>query len=502
MKICLVCDLHLPRIMSTLQYDALRWAVADAKRRGVGCVLVAGDITCDGTLIVYSNFVKQIEREFDVPVLYIPGNSDLRNPETAAKIKKKASPTVTEIGGVTVFALNDCDRHIAEDDLALLLRADKDSIVFMHHPIRSHDGQTRACLEQFVASHPDTPLFYAHRHVSEVKGNLISLQALDPDKAIGEPPCVTYYDTESRKIEKVHYFAPVTADFYNALGISCYHPTADIPFATERHLSAIELRPNAWREDRATLKALIRAWRASGGRDLCVHLPDVGYENGQVTAPDHYLPLLALAHEIGADRVTQHVPLLSVAAADAHPEALDRIASFVADAVERTGGARVIGIENMHMTAKDDANGDRRFGYTPEECLHFMNLVASHTHLEVGINLDLGHARNNAPFSQTYQVGTWLSMLGQYVVGYHFHQVQKGENGFENHMPVTSLHGGIINYTSFFKHWIRNSIRHVPVILEMRPKHAYEISLATLGEEVRSVSDLHTLIYIYHSEGR
>ena len=137
----------------------------------------------------------------------------------------------------------------------------------------------------------------------------------------------------------------------------------------------------------------------------------------------------------------------------------------------------------MHMTAKDTADGNRRFGYIPEECLQLMRLLGKRCRHQVGINFDIGHARNNAPYSKTYQIGTWFSMLGEHMVGYHMHQVTKGNGTFENHMPITQLYGSLISLASFFKCWETGRIQKAPIVFEMRPKDAYETTLATFSED-------------------
>ena len=144
-----------------------------------------------------------------------------------------------------------------------------------------------------------------------------------------------------------------------------------------------------------------------------------------------------------------------------------------------------VGVENMHMTEGERADEKRRFGYTPQECLCFMEKFAEKCKHRVGINFDIGHARNNAPFSQKYQISTWLSMLGQYIVGYHIHQVTYTDGVFENHMPITEVYGHLISYASFFSCWSTKRINKAPIIFEMRPENAYEITLNTF----RSISE-------------
>jgi hypothetical protein len=76
-------------------------------------------------------------------------------------------------------------------------------------------------------------------------------------------------------------------------------------------------------------------------------------------------------------------------------------------------------------------------------------------------------------------------MLGRDIVGYHMHQV-KYENGlFENHVPIEDIYGNLISYASFFQCWLTDRINKAPVIFEMRPENAYEITLNTFDRYKR-----------------
>ena len=492
MKIAFLCDLHLPFDKNALQYDVLRWAIADMRRKCPDAIVFAGDLTCDGNEAVYREGLHAL-LSVGIPCFYIPGNSDLRCPETRETLKALASPCRSVLGGTVILALNDADGGLADASFAALEEVDAASIVFLHHPIASHEPHTRDRLLAWRETHPDTKLFFGHLHRSFTEGNSISLQALDPDKSIGECPSITYYDTESAEVTKAYYFAPVPTDWYEHLGISCYDPVAQVDFAVQNGLRYLELRPNAIAADPEALAAAVARWRAAGGIQLSVHLPDIGWEEGAVREDASLTALLALVRSLRAQRVTQHVPLVSVGAVRRDPKILEQIAAHLAARLDVIEQDLVIGVENMHMTAKERADDTRRFGYVPEECLAFMEAIGRYTRHRVGINFDIGHARNNAPYSQTYQVGTWLSMLGPHIVGYHIHQVTEEDGRFENHMPITEVYGRLIGYASFFGYWLRDRIAKAPVILEMRPKDAYAITLDTFRPyRDRVAFDLHS----------
>lgn len=349
----------------------------------------------------------------------------------------------------------------------------------MHHPIKELKSDHIERMHKWRENHGRTLLFYAHMHESAVEGNDICLQALDPDKAIGESPCLTYFDTETKELRKACYFCPVPRDFHGHFGISCYRPEEDIVFAIENRLKNLELRPDVANCDPENIKVLIGRWRACGGENLCIHLPDIAYAEGKVCPDQNLERLIDLAVVLKAERFTQHVPLVTVKTMKAEPDVLQKIAIFLAEKCNTLKNPVTIGIENIHMTAPDQEGDERRFGYLPEDCLAFMHILRKYCQHKVGINFDIGHARNNAPYSQKYQISTWFAMVGQDIVGYHLHQVTLEDGVYSNHMPITDVYGKLISYASFFKYWTTGEINKAPVIFEMRPENAYQTTLDT-----------------------
>ena len=495
MNVCLMCDLHLPVDRNALQHDILNWAIADIKKKGPDCIVYAGDVTCDGDINVYQEFILKMNT-IGIPFFYIPGNSDLRNFDSANEIRKMASNCKNAVAGGVVYALNDCDMGISDEQLSIIEDADENSIVFMHHPFGGHKGETNEKLKTWRKKHSKTMLFYGHRHLSFAEGYDVCLQALDPDKAIGENPCITYFNTETRELRKAYYFSPVPNDLYRYFGISCFDVERDIGYAIANKLSCLELRPDCLKMGKARLFELVKKWRNVCGKNLSIHLPDVAYKDGLVVPSEQLDELIDLAVFLKADRFTQHVPRVSVKVTKEDGCALDRICNFLAGKFNAIAHDIVIGIENMHMTQKDTPDDCRRFGYIPEECLIFMNMLSGKTKHKVGINFDIGHARNNAPFSQSYQISTWLSMLGKYIVGYHMHQVAYENGKFENHMPITHIYGKLISYASFFRYWSENRVNKAPVVFEMRPEGAYDITLSTFNRyKEKNVFDIHSHTY-------
>lgn len=314
---------------------------------------------------------------------------------------------------------------------------------------------------------------------------------MDPDKATRECPCITYFDTESKEIRREYYFSPIPNDFHEHVGVSCYDAIKHIEFCIQRKLKNLELRPNCISCDQNELTECIASWRRSGGENLSIHCPDIKYNNGDISSTnfDFYINL---ANSLKANRFTQHVPIVSVNTVKSGNGVLEYICDYLAEKFNCVDHEIVIGIENMHMTEKNRTDDSRRFGYLPEECIEFMNALQERCKHKVGINFDIGHARNNMPYSQKYQISTWLSQIGKYAVGYHLHQVTLTNGKFSNHMPITDIYGKLISYASFFKYWSLGKINKAPIIFEMRPQGSYETTLKTFDEGKSNVFDIHT----------
>ena len=476
MKLCLLCDLHLPKERRAIQYDVLEWAIRDISEQRPDCILFAGDATADGDRDSFEFFLSRLEST-GIPFLLVPGNSDLRDGASRAAIRGMVSECENVIGGVRIFAVNDCDRTVSDEQLCALERADAGSVVFLHHPIGCLYEPSRERMQRWRDSHPAVKLFFGHEHVSSIDGNDVSLQALDPDKAIGECPCLTYFETGTGTMEKSFFPCPLPDDLADCFGVSCYHPRDDIRFAIRHGLKYLELRPKILLEDEGEIADLIAEWKKRGGVQLSVHLPDVSYQDGRAVAQPGYEELIALGIKLGAGRFTQHVPDVPVAIAESDENVLPAIARFVSDRLRSVPPECTVGVENMHMTEKDEPNENRRFGYLPEEVLRFETLLKGLCRQKVGVNFDIGHARNNAPYSVRYPIGTWLAVLGGEIVGYHLHQVRENAGKYENHMPIEEVYGRLISFASFFRCWSERRINHAPAIFEIRTKGGYEITL-------------------------
>ena len=158
MKLCFICDLHLPYLKDAMQYNAMEWTIDDIREKNPDCIIFAGDITCDGNIDVYKYYIERMNG-LGIPFLYIPGNSDLRCDKTCDEIKNLASECKNTVNGTVIYAVNDSDRNVSQNQLDILDGADCNSIVFMHHPIFSLRDESRRGMEKWREEHKDTMLF-------------------------------------------------------------------------------------------------------------------------------------------------------------------------------------------------------------------------------------------------------------------------------------------------------------------------------------------------------
>ncbi len=467
MKICIMEDLHLPYHREALQYEALGFYLSDMQEKGADLLVVPGDFTADGNKETAEIFFEAL-KALPFPTVVMTGNADFRTPETNGYFRSATAKAKSVFGDITVLALRDGEGSIPAEDLALLSLADEKTLIFLHHPIESLSAESRTCLSAFRAAKPAVPIFVGHAHIEKQEGNTYYLNAADPDKAIGMPPCIYYYDTETKALSKTHFSCEMPKDFASYLGISAFAAMEDLAYATEAGLYGVEFRPSVINEDKDALLSGIRAFRSAGGKCVSFHFPSLAERDGTLANEAELLAFSALVKDAGGDRITLHAPSVSLLAIEKDPALLSRIADLAAKAIDALPEGCTVGIENMHMTVKDSMQ-DRAFGYVPEECRCFIEMLRARTKHPVGFHFDTGHARNNIPLSQTYTQSVWMAELGKEIVGCHIHQVLLENGKMENHMPITEPYGALISYATFFRMWESGHLFKAPVFLEIRP---------------------------------
>ena len=466
-KIALLADLHLPFIESASQYKALEFAVDSINRNMPDVVVGLGDMTACGDINAAEYFLNEM-RKIDLPKLFILGNSDIRTKENIDKIKILQSEQELKVNKWTLLGINTADSRISEDDRKRLSSIDENTIVFMHHPPQDLCKDSTAFMENLLENKSYKACVYGHLHCFEQKGNMCCIQALDPDKAIGEPPCVTYMILEEGGISfEFDYFpCEIPNSIENYIGLSCFDWSRDIVFAAENNIKNIELRPGVIQCDSDLILEKMEYWRKKCGAYLSLHMPDYGYNKG-ITGLEDWKKAIKLANILKVNGVTVHVPKISLN--DMERNVKEEVIAFMVNMIKQLPDNCAVGIENMHMTDSERPDLNRRYGYCPEECIALVEDINKEFGYErVGILLDVGHARNNAPYSQKYNLSSWYAIVGKKTVGYHIHQVLLKLNGMENHTAITNVFGPLISYCSFSYVWNHGEINRKPVFLEIR----------------------------------
>ena len=468
MKICIMEDLHLPYHTGALQYEALAFYIEDIKKSGADLLVVPGDFTADGNRETAERFFSVLSA-LSLPSIVMTGNADFRNASAKEYFRSVTAAPLHKFGNHTLLTLRDGEGTVSPEDLALLDGADENTLVFLHHPISALAEPARSVLSAFAAAHPALPILVGHAHIDKREGNILYLNAADPDKAIGEEPCIYYYDTEEKSLSKTHFPCPIPEDLKNYIGISAFRPLPDLLYAAEQGLYAVEFRPSVITEDIKALEDGVRRFREAGGRCISFHFPNLAERDGSLAEADALLRFVSLARALSADRITVHAPSVPLRLIESDPSLLPRIADLAAAVISSLPLTVCVGVENMHMTAKDTAK-DRCFGYAPEECRLFINMLRKRMPKRaIGFHFDTGHARNNMPLSQVYTQSVWMAELGSEITGYHIHQVLLEDGKFVNHYPITEPYGALISYAAFFRSFAAGRIKKAPIFLEIRP---------------------------------
>lgn len=490
MLICFMCGLKLPYNKNAVQYDVFEWACRDIKKKKADAVVCAGNFTADGNVFAAKRFVRKLSL-LDIPAVVIPGKSDFRTCKNIPFIKSISSSAVTAVGKTKIVSVGDIDGTVDCEAVNALESADENTVAVMPFGFDCLDEFSKNKIECIRKEHGGIKFFCGNTFCQKSDDEVCFLGSADTDSSDGENPCITYYDTETKTLRKAYYFCPVPIDLPKYLGISCYNNLKDIDFAALHRLKCIELRESILDEKLSDVQNHIDMWREICGINLSMHAPEISYVSGMTGSEADWEKFIEYACALNADRITVHVPKITLETLKRDAEALDTIADFVAKRIALLPEKCVIGVENMHMTAKE-TESVRHFGYIPEECAEFMKHLNEKCTRKVGINLDIGHARNNAPYSDKYTVGVWCAELGKYAVGYHLHQVVQAGGNLLNHNPIYGFYGKTLSFASFFSFWNNGKINKAPVILEVKNSdYAKTIELFE-REFARRVFDLHS----------
>lgn len=529
-RIAVLADAHLSPIDGTAQDAVLDWALCRLRADPPDVVVVAGDMTAAGSYTSARRLREKLDRA-RLTVRMTPGNSDRRTPEDWARVRhllSLPSAFVNDECAVIPFdtsggRIPKRERRRVEDLLAqadpgqareCAAGADQSTadprrrrvVLVTHiHPEGLRRG-SRGWLDTVLNDGRTDLLVVGHRHMDSVDASgrtaVHIVRGLDPDKAIGAPPALALFQWDGSKWlrqdipfpdgDPIDWPKEERDELAGFLGISCMTDTlGGLAFAATERVAFVELRaPQALELPDNALTSAVASWRRAGGRELSLHMPDVGWDSGGLRPGDVHAwnRSLRLADSLAAGRLTVHVPRIPVGCMQPGTRSWDALVQahvgLLAPAVER---GLCIGIENLHMQpGLETDDGRRGFGYLPEECLSWLDSLRHHTgHDGIGLLLDIGHARNNSPFSRRVTLGQWYTLVGGQAVAYHVHQVVQSPRGMRNHTPFCGLFGPLVSLSSFFWSWRHGHLRHAPVILEVRDPEACYRSFDLLRSHCR-----------------
>ena len=489
MKLAIICDTHLPEKESAPQYHFLKHAVQQIKNDGIDTILSLGDISACGEWDAYQNYISIID---GLKYYTLIGNSDVRNPDTAKLWTSTATSVRLSLPGRTLLGINNPYGKISPEDRDQIETLHDGDILAMHHGLRALDSDSRTFLTELSQKRHLTILNgHHHRFQDDHTGKfrMISFRALDPDKAIGNFPTVTYLDITQDSILLEEKYISVSSDTIQNIskffGISCVDNHRDVTYAAANNLYGIELRCNGgnWTPD-MTLVPLLNNWRTHTNGYLSIHMPNVRWKNGEIDGQTQWMQAANYALDVGANGLTIHPP--RVTRKDMFPgsSAWNAFLNLYVQTISKMSTSMHIGIENLHLSPGEPDNETAKFGCTPQEVCAWIDAInaALNNRIQVGHVLDVGHARNNGAIAQKYPISRWYEIMGSRIEAYHIHQVVQGENEMHNHQPIENWYGPMISYVSFFHCWETGTLNHKPVFLEVQGSENYQKSIYAFNQ--------------------
>lgn len=490
--IAIIADIHLSNTPGTSQWACLDWAFSVLRKKRPEAIVVIGDITSCGQPSAAQNFRHRLD-ETKIPFLDAMGNAELRDKDSAAELRKiLKTANRLETDNTIVLTMDSSSGTVAADEIAeceteLAAANGKPVVVVTHVPPKFLPAQVQKWFEKRLDSGIISLLVAGHEHldivVNYARGALWLVRGLDPDKAIGGPPALSFMElsggkwTRSDEVFAEGSHTELTdhnrREFSDLLGICCLdEPMETLDFATENLIRCVELRAKNLNEPAKILAGKIIRWRNSGGKNLFLHLPDLQFnpDSGEAVEPAEWLGCLHRCIELGVNQLTLHVPSVPVRCMAADSPVCAAVFRFLVKHLQPLTKNNVkIAVENLHMQPDGPADESRGFGYLPGECQDWINQLRGELGADkVGFLLDVGHARNNEPFSKTIGLSDWYALLGRETIAYHVHQVNVvNEITMINHQEITGLYGPIISFSGFLWAWQKRQLNHAPMLVEV-----------------------------------
>jgi sugar phosphate isomerase/epimerase/predicted phosphodiesterase len=489
-KVAVLADMHLPDRTDTVKEPVFDWALAEAKRRGVELIVGAGDMTAMGTAGAASRLMEKL-RATGIPFLNAPGNAELRTSANRTDVLRMMDAN-QRIDNIVILdnsrqMLSDLSKTFLEN---LEKNGARNLLAVMHCPIFTMSVDEQVWLDHFIESGVISCLVSGHKHMDTYDDHYPVVRGLDPDKAIGGPPCLVILTWNGTIWEREDIPCPFAdprewpeeerEDFLAHLGISTMADTiGGLKSAVEYRIPCVELRYEpTCKLPVEDVNALLKEWRAIGGKCLSMHAPSIQPdESGEgIVGVETLKAASELAVALGCQAVTMHVPH-NYPVGKVVGQFRDRLLDAYSEGLSPLKAAGVtISIENMHMVRGEKIDAFRGYGYTPEECRSWILALRDRMdYANIGFHLDIGHARNNAWYASRFNVSEWYVEMGRMLTGCHLHQVALWTSGkMENHCPIKDLFGQYISLSSFFMAWRNGQLRHVPMYLEIRVEPSLE----------------------------
>ena len=229
--------MHLPDSKKSSQYEFFCRALKQMADDGIKTVVNLGDINAFGEVAPLEDYIERM-RAFES--YYVFGNSEVRDEQTLEKIMSLKTEPCFKVGDRTFLGINTPYADIDEGDRARLEALKDGDVVLLHHYVRSLHKDSREFFERLLEEKALT-VFHGHAHyfIDDVvgKSRVYGLRALDPDKSIGNYPCITYAEITDGGFELEEKLFGVEKNAVESLrehlGISCVDNKRDIGYAIE-----------------------------------------------------------------------------------------------------------------------------------------------------------------------------------------------------------------------------------------------------------------------------
>ena len=480
MKIGLICDTHVGIGENSPQYAFLLKAAKQMKGDGIDTIIHLGDIIGCANKEVYKACVFVLSQFNNCHILL--GNHDVKNKSDKDEILSKAKDVLFKVDDKTFLGLHLTSNVISNGDFEKIETLKDGDVLLMHYGVHSLSDEVREKLSN-ILSNKSLTVICAHSHkkfdYNIGKSRVVGLRALDPDKSIGDYPCITYFDTTTNEFTEIVFAEKkeTLLELSNYLGFSLANNKEDLIYAIENNVKAIELKlTNLETDFNDEIENLIRTYKDKINGYLSVHMPDVKFDGKEFKGKEAWLNVLEIVKRIKANGITVHPPKIKKSLLLENNGLLDEIIDFYAKAFQTLDLAVNIGFENIHMLKqeKDLPIEECGFGYTPSDLILLMDKVNEKMGvIRANLVLDVGHTKNNGGLSSIYTISRWLNEVGDKTVAYHIHQVVSTEEGLKNHKAIENWFGPLISYASFFYCFRENIINHVPIFIEVRGKDNY-----------------------------